>query len=60
MEHYYFSMTEDDGKITTVSFAIPNDVTIYEFHRMCKKFAAACGYAEKSIEEAFGENVYDE
>ncbi len=60
MEHYYFSMTEDEGENVSVSFSVPHAVTIYEFHRMCKKFAAACGYAEKSIEEAFGENVYEE
>ena len=58
-EHYYFSC-EADGESVTLSFDIDEGPTIYKFHRMCKKFAAACGYMDESIEDAFGESVYTE
>ena len=60
MEHFYFNNIEADGESISLSFDVNEGPSIYKFHRMCKKFAATCGYAEKSIEEAFGETVYEE
>lgn len=60
MEHFYFSNDEDNGESITLSFDVNDGPSIYKFHRMCKQFAAACGYTEKSIEEAFGATVYEE
>lgn len=60
MENFYFSNTETNGESISLSFDIEKGPSIYKFHRMCKQFAAACGYTEKSIEEAFGETVYEE
>lgn len=54
-EIYSFSHT-DEGNITTnISFTVPPGANIATFHEMCRKFAAAVGYAEKSITEYFGE-----
>lgn len=60
MEHFYFSNTETNGESISLSFEVDEGPSIYKFHHMCKKFAAACGYTEKSIEKAFGETVYEE
>ncbi len=60
MEHFYFSNDEENGESTTLTFDVNEGPSSYKFHLMCKKFAAACGYAEKSIEEVFGETVYEE
>lgn len=55
-----FSCSSEDGESTIVTFTIARDYNIYTFHRLCKRAAAAFGYADKSIEEAFGETVYEE
>lgn len=41
-----------------VSFTISEDHDIYDVHRLCKRFCQALGFADKCIEEAFGETVY--
>ena len=56
METYSFSHSDENGVMTSVSFTVPATGThISSFHRMCCSFAAAVGYAEKSIEAYFGE-----
>ena len=55
-----FSRIEEDGTVVNVSYTIPEAYNIYTFHRLCKCFAAACGYCEKNIEEVFGETQYEE
>lgn len=55
-----FSCQSSDGESTSVTFVMPNDYNIYTLHRLCKRFAAALGYADSSIEQAFGETVYEE
>lgn len=48
------------GEAVTIEYSIPHDYNIYTFHRLCKRFAAVCGYGAKSIEEVFGESQYEE
>ena len=59
LEHYYFSC-DGDGESISLTFDVHEGPSIYKFHRMCKKFAAACGYPDKIIEETFGESIYEE
>ena len=40
-------------------FNIEPGFDIWTFKNYCMRFAAAMGYAEKSIEKAFGEEVWD-
>lgn len=38
-------------------YIVPEEnFNIYVFKRYCKYFAAACGFADQNIEEAFGED----
>ena len=37
-------------------FSVPTDMTLEELHTLCKRFALACGYAEASVEQVFGED----
>lgn len=62
----YFSETAseegNDKKTTTtsVSFEIDEDeYNLWKLHDFCKRFAAALGFAEKNIEDAFGETIPD-
>ena len=57
-EIYSFSHTTDYGVTTNLDFFVPAEpgVHISTFHDMCKRFAYALGYAEKTIEEWFGES----
>ena len=54
-EQYNFYHIGAHGLTTNLSFTVPMDGTrIATFHSMCRKFALALGYAEKSVEEYFG------
>ena len=57
MENYSFTHTDENGVMTSLSFTVPESggVHISSIHRMCYTFALALGYAEKSVEEYFGE-----
>lgn len=41
-----------------LNFIVSEDMTIWELHRLCKRFALALGYAEKNVEDVFGEDYY--
>ena len=54
-EQYNFYHTSAHGLNTNLSFTVPTDGTrMATFHSMCRKFALALGYGEKSVEEYFG------
>ena len=57
MENYSFTHTDENGVMTSLSFTVPESggVHISSIHGMCYTFALALGYAEKSVEEYFGE-----
>lgn len=40
-------------------FGVNPDITLQEFHGLCKRFALAMGFAESSIEEVFGETYWE-
>ena len=44
----------------SLKFTIDPDMSIYRLHALCKSFAATLGYADQSIEKAFGETVYED
>ena len=39
-----------------IAFDIPQDMTVHEFKRICKRMASALGYSPTSIEESFGKS----
>lgn len=55
--HEFFSFSNTSGGVTTtISFSGSSEgTTVYTFQDMCKRAAMAFGYADNSIEEAFGE-----
>lgn len=59
-EHFYFNHDTVNNESINLSFDVKDDTTIYKFHRMCKKFAAVCGYSNGLIEKVFGESIYEE
>ena len=42
-----------------VRFGVNPDISLHQFHRLCKRFALAMGYPESSVEEAFGEDCWE-
>ena len=44
----------------SVTFTVPEGMSIMTLHRYCKQFAAAMGYTEESIEECFGKTCWDD
>lgn len=46
-------------RYTCVRYDIPTDCSIGELHDCCKKFMLALGFSEKTVEEYFGETVWD-
>jgi len=43
-----------------VSLTVPDDMTVNEYKVMCMRLASAIGYAEKTIDKAFGDVEYDD
>ncbi len=37
-----------------VEFEVPEDLSIHDFKRLCKRLAASLGYNPETIEETFG------
>lgn len=59
--NFEFYPDGDDRRNIRLSYDVPGDgVTCGELQRMCKAFALALGYAPSSVEECFGEDVYDD
>lgn len=50
---------ESYQQAVNLSFEVDQDMSLTELHRLCCRFAACLGFAEKSIEEVFGEENYD-
>ena len=42
-----------------VRFGVSPDISLHQFHRLCKRFALVMGYSESSVEEIFGENRWE-
>ncbi len=47
-------------RMIELSAEVPTEVGIGELHDLCKKFMFALGYTEKTIDEYFGESIWDE
>ena len=62
MEHdvqIEFTQWNPDGTRVELNFTEDEDeMDIFRFHDLCRRFAAAAGYMENSINEAFGEVKY--
>ena len=43
----------------TMRFRVKNDIHISAFHSLCKRFALAVGYTEKTVDKYFGETSYE-
>lgn len=63
-ERFYFDYEaiENDEVVNSrnLSFESMDGTDVYEIHRLVKVFLRACGFAQKSIEEVFGEDQYSE
>jgi len=44
----------DNREASRIEFEVPNDMTIWEYKRVCVRMAGAMGYANLSIKKAFG------
>lgn len=52
---------EDEyNQTVTVSYNVPEGMSIYTLHRLCKKFALTMGYADASVESVFGETQWND
>ena len=55
-ETYSFSHHDESNVGINLTFTVPAvGLHISTFHDMCRKFALACKYEKKSVEEYFGE-----
>lgn len=43
----------------SLRFKVKDGIHISEFHALCKRFALAVGYTEKTVEDYFGETSYE-
>ena len=43
-----------------LSYDFPGGMSVAAFHRACKRFGYALGFAQQNIEEYFGEDSYDD
>ena len=58
---YYTALNGEKIKHeATLNYTYPGGMDIAAFHRACKRFGYALGFAQKSIEEYFGEDSYDD
>lgn len=59
LEFEFYPHTEGYEDVD-LRFGVNPDMNIWQLKRLCKRFAAAMGFAEGSIEEAFGEDTWDD
>jgi len=50
----------DNREASRIEFEVPNDMTIWEYKRVCVRMAGAMGYANLSIKKAFGHEYKEE
>lgn len=58
---FYYD-TQEDGKTGCeihLSYSFPGGMSVAAFHRACKRFGYALGFAHESIEEYFGEDNWE-
>lgn len=55
METYSFTQMNSQGIMISMSFTLPESPHASTFSDMCRKFALACGYTEKTVDCYFGE-----
>jgi hypothetical protein len=61
MAKLIFNIDGDDisyREAINIEFVVPDDMNIYEFKIICVRMAAAMGYTDVSIKNAFGELDY--
>lgn len=59
---FYYD-TQDDDEITHeihLSYSFPGGMNVAAFHRACKRFGYALGFAHENIEEYFGEDNWED
>ena len=63
-ENITFNYTTEGNNKTEyemyLSYSFPGGMNIAAFHRACKRFGYALGFAQQNIEEYFGEDSYDD
>lgn len=62
MVNLMFAQVPDEDSFeenVTLKFRVKDGIHISEFHALCKRFALAVGYTEKTVEDYFGETSYE-
>lgn len=63
-ENITFNYTTEGNNKTEhemyLSYSFPGGMSVAAFHRACKRFGYALGFAQQNIEEYFGEDSYDD
>ena len=58
---YYTAQDEEKTNADmSLTYSFSGGMDIAAFHRACKRFGYALGFAQQSIEEYFGEDSYDD
>lgn len=68
MENYVENITfyydaQDDGKVEHemhLAYSFPKGMNVAAFHRACKRFGYALGFAHESLEKYFGEDNWED
>ena len=51
---------KENREASRIEFEVPNDMTIWEYKRVCVRMAGAMGYTNLSIKKAFGHEYKEE
>lgn len=59
---FYYDTQEDDkaSHEMHLNYSFPGGMNVAAFHRACKRFGYALGFAHESIEEYFGEDNWED
>jgi hypothetical protein len=56
---YTDDLLKECREASQIELTIPDDFNIHEYKIICTRLASAIGFAESTIKNSFGENVYD-
>lgn len=58
--HYELQDGDKTDHEINLSYSYPDGMSVSEFHRACKRFGYALGFAQDTIEKYFGEDTWEE
>ena len=59
---FYYDVQDGDKTETEMhlAYSFPGGMNVAAFHRACKRFGYALGFAQQNIEEYFGEDSWED